>query len=867
MTRLLWSGIAALAILVGLGWWLGGRGSGGASSSSSTPTTSVAARTSSAPVLASSVDDDEVEPGELWLEGRVTDADADAVVGGTVVIDTVPPRTVVTDARGVFVFDAMRPGRHRLVARAPGGYTGPVHVMVSPQTEPVELVLRPAHALEVTVLDGERDDAPLEGAVVDVRDPTRQRRETAQDGVVRFVAVASGTAWISVSAPERATAIVRVAVPSGHGTVRTSIALQAGRLVRGVVRDADGAPLDGAVVATRIGASPAVGSTTTASDGSFAVRAPLDAVIVRATAPGHVAAESPVPADADAEVPVVLTLGRGRTIAGVVHDAEGAPIEGAVVRGLSPAHEVFETNADAAGAFVLRGVPDAPIEVLAIAGSGLSEPVAVAGGPASVDGLEIVVPTLGWIRGVVVDATGEPLANATVHASPDLRARMGQRAVTVGRGELLATADEEGRFTLAGLRPGRYALRAVGADEAGVDPGTRTPTHASTGRDDVVVQRLRGGAIAGRLLGVDGSAVLDYRVRVDTGALHIVRDPEGRFLVEGVAAGQHVVTLDGRGVGGFTLDDVTVRESVTTDLGELRDDGGRRLRGRVVDGDGAPVAEARVLAGGSIDALPTGALEVRTRGGDLTEDAVTTDRDGNFEIVGLPAGRLVVVAMHAMLGRSRGERIDDDRAEVSLVLVPTGSIRGTVTDRGQPAIGAAVTVSGDEAADVRIIGMTDAAGAFLIDGVPSGPVTVTALRQGRDDRQHTARRGVEVVAGTPVAVDLALARGEGTVRVRFAEPGDRIVMLASGEIQARDVAEFHAAASRGDGAAAVGYSLGGEPTEFDDLEAGRYTACAATLSADVDDPAGKRRTELGGDALPLTCTAVLVEDGVSQAVL
>jgi protocatechuate 3,4-dioxygenase beta subunit len=864
MTRLLWCCLAAAVLLAGVGAWLAGRDPAAAPSSAVTSAPAIA-RASRASSLPSSADDEVIASAELWLEGSVIDGSGEPVQGATVVIDTTPPRTVTTDGRGTFAFEEMRPGRHRLVARAQGAYTGPVHVTVDAHTPPVELVLRPAHSLEVTVLDGERDAAPMEGATVDVRDPTRQRSRTDDDGIVRFAAVASGTAWISVAAPERATAIVRVDVPAGRGTLRTRVTLQPGRLIHGVVRDEDGTAVGGAVVATRVGASPAAGSTSTAQDGTFAVLVPADDVILRATAPGLVGAEVGVASGSNDDVELVL--GRGRMIAGVVRDEEGKPVAGAIVRGLSPVHEMFESTANAEGTFTLRGIPAVPLEVLAIAGSGLSEPVAVAGGTASVENLEVIVPTVGWIRGVVVDAEGEPLANAAVHAAPDLRARMGQRATTVGRGRLIAIADDEGNFSMKGLRPGRYALRAVGADEAGVDPGTREPTHAATGQADVVVRRLRGGAITGRVVGADGGPALDYRLRVDTGPVVAVRDREGRFLVEAVAAGQHVVTIDGRGIGGFVLDDVAVRESAKTDVGELRDDGGRRLRGRVVDDRGAPVADAHVFAGGSIDAMPSGGIEVRTRAGDLTEDTARTERDGTFEIVGLPPGPLVVVATHATLGRSAGERVEADHTEVSLALFPTGTVRGTVTDRGQPAFGAAVTVASDEAPDVRIIGMVDAAGAFAIEGVPAGAATVTALRQGRDDRQQTVRRVVEVTPGTPTDVQLALASGEGTIRVRFGDPVNRIVMLASGEVDALDVSGFHAAASRGEGVAAVGYSLDGEPTQFVELEAGRYTVCAAALEADVDDPADKRRTEIGGDALPVECTAVDVDDGVSQASL
>jgi protocatechuate 3,4-dioxygenase beta subunit len=803
--------------------------------------------------------------GDLWLEGRITDVAGRAAGGVSVVIDTRPARTVVSDDAGIFVFDGLQPGRNRLVARGTAGYAGPVDILVTAQTEPVELVLRPAHGLEVAVLDGERDEAPIEGASVDIRDPSRQRRQTLADGLATFPAVAPGTAWLSVSAPDRATTILRVDVPEGRGTLALRVVLDAGRVIEGVVLTPDGDPAVGAKVATRIAAGPGAAAVAADVDGGFSVRVP-DGVTVtlRATAVGFVAAEITVPPDTP--LPVTLTLGAGRTLSGIVTDDREVPLASAVVRGITPEHEVLEAVTDPSGAFELQGVPPAPIELLAVAGSGLSEPLAVAGGDGSIEGLALVVPTRGWIRGVVRDADGEPLANATVHASPDLRGRMGSDAGRIGRGAMIAVADDEGHFALEGLRPGRYALRPLGADEVGADPITRTPAFASTGQDDVVVTRLRGGRLTAAVVDAAGAPVA-YTVRVDTGAPHLIHDATGRFSIDGIAAGPHVVTIDGRGLGGFELIDVEVREGETTDLGTLRDDGGRRLEGRVVDGHGLPVAGARVLAGGTIDQLPDGTFEVRTRGGDLTDDEVRTDREGAFEIVGLPPGPLVVVATHPAIGRSRGERVTQEISAMVLELLPTASIRGTVIDVDRPAVGAAVTVSSDATADVRRIAMTDDSGAFTLEGVPAGPTTVTALRQGRHDRQRTARRAVEVVAGIPSDIELRLGGGDGAVRVRFEEPGDRIVMLASGTIEARSVAEFQAAASRGDGTEAVDFSLGGEAVVFDELEPGRFTVCAVAIERDVDVPAQQRRTVLDGDNLALSCVGVELDAEVASAVL
>lgn len=789
--------------------------------------------------------------GELWIEGRVVDRSGRAVAGVTVAIDTKPPRNVVTADNGVFEIDGVDPGRHRIVARGERGYAGVLSIDVTPAIEPIELVLRPARRLELTVVDGEDGLRPLADAIVDVRDPTRQRQISASDGTAAFVAVAPGTAWITVGHEARASAAVRIDVPEGAGTIRERVVLHRGRELAGIVRDPDEHPLAGATITAHVGDGPAISPVVSGEDGRFTIRISGETTRLRASATGFVAVDRGI---GDEARELELVLGRGRTLAGRVEDLHGVPVPGAVVRMVSTHAGELEVTADDAGAFALTAVPATTVDLLAIAGNGMSEVHAVAGGESSQDGLVLVVPTRGWMRGTVIDGEGEPVANATVHATPDLRGRSGPTAAIAARGALRAVTDERGAFTLAGLRPGRFALRAVGSDEIDVDPITRAATIAATGEDDVVVRLLRGGDVRGRVLTHDGTPAPRFTVRVDTGTRHEIVGGEGSFDLHGIAAGRHVVTIDGPGLGGFVLDDVAIAEDELTDLGELRDDGGRTLAGLVHDRDGIPVAGAIVRAGASIDRMPDGGLDVRSRGGDPSDDRAESDRDGRFAIRGLPAGRLVAVAEHPDAGRSRGTSVLADDTAVTLELVPSAPVSGRVTIDGAGAPGVAVTLAHDDAVDARAIAITDDEGMFRFAAVPIGSATAIAMTQGRFDRQRTVRRGLEIGEHGLAEVALELGGGGATLRVQVpADGGDAIVMVASGSIEARDLGELQRAASRGDGSAAVDYSLGGAAVVFDALAPGSYTACAVALAGDVEAPADRRRNLLASDGLAVRC--------------
>lgn len=380
--------------------------------------------------------------------------------------------------------------------------------LVSVPSEP------PSEGSLVVRVVGGKNKAPAQSVIVIVRKhgtyaPAHSWRvRTDATGKAEFASITAGRMVVSC---DRDSTHHRVDIVSGKVT-EFEYKLPVGLLVTGVVVDATGRPVAGALI--EVGPLATIGVdaevlATSGLDGRFSIKAAPHAALVGARADGHAASSLKFVWDRSGdEVEVRLQLGEGAgNVDGLVVDARGRPVPNALVRIGHGNTQVLSmkspplpalVRSDVNGRFRAVGVPPGKQPVVARADGfspwrGTCEVFADRSVP-----LRLNLRPGGVIRGLVCDADGEPVADA--------RIEVGQRKdFTYDR--VLSTRD--GRFELRGLFIGQVRITArhrdQGAAELLINTDARTASKCelrlALGR--VLVGKVvdeAGNAISGALL-------------------------------------------------------------------------------------------------------------------------------------------------------------------------------------------------------------------------------------------------------------------------------------------------------------------------------------------------------------------------------
>ncbi len=376
-------------------------------------------------------------------------------------------------------------------------------------------------------------------------------------------------------------------------------------------------------------------------------------------------------------------------VAGIVRDAQGQPVPDAEVSAPSAPGKDLRTLTDAEGRFVLELPPPGAFALIARKGDGVQGTLTsgTSGGA-----LRITLTDAPSIVGRVVDAaTGRPIRGVAVEARA-------AQAPTASETLAQAGTAEDGTFTLPVPRAGAYEVQVA----------TRSDFATPTAPDGYVLERRAvvetGGpaleialtlaqAIEGVLLDDAGE-----RLRVSAWLVAVgmtaegqddytrrrgVRAEGGVLRIAGLAPGRYRVTArpepDRSGASDVLPYAAAVVEGVeagTRGL-EVRLPRGIVLRGRLVDGAGAAVLEAR----GMIWAAPEG----QVRGRDLIHGRLLGD--GTFEIGPLASDRRIDLHLRQVPGyRPMIERrVDPRTSDITLRLIKGGRISGRVVlEAGRP---------------------------------------------------------------------------------------------------------------------------------------------------------------------------------------
>ena len=255
------------------------------------------------------------------------------------------------------------------------------------------------------------------------------------------------------------------------GTKDVEIVMTAGLAIEGVVVKADGKPVAGVYVqAERITSddedesSISFGSqmSATGADGKFRVAG---------LAPGHYKLElndwsgtsqalrltgaSDIAAGATG---LRLVASEGLRVSGVVVDDAGAPVAGARVDAVIENEQNRSATTDAAGRFDVSGLPDVKVKLTCSAPGRVQ--ASVTGVAAGARDVRIVLAKGRSIAGRVLDASGKPYQGRLIVT------RMPGPGDTeeVGNSSQWSESNADGKFTVDGLRDGKWAISAFVAN-------------------------------------------------------------------------------------------------------------------------------------------------------------------------------------------------------------------------------------------------------------------------------------------------------------------------------------------------------------------------------------------------------------------
>lgn len=371
----------------------------------------------------------------------------------------------------------------------------------------------------------------------------------------------------------------------------------------------------------------------------------------------------------------------------------------------------------------------------------------------------------GVFVGRVIDwGTGKPVASADVtfahHGS----------AVTV-------RTDPGGEFVFEPPAPGAYRLAAATA--RGYLPYAPDWGHSPIqleARPNVRITGIivyispaidyTGLVVDGDDQPVTGAVVRVLDARIGERALAPIRaeyrsDERGEFRFQAPDGAVVEARHPDHGPGRGRVDDAAqVSHRLKIQLGRATGEdpfGGQTLAGAVVDGQGAPIAEAR------IEALPDG-RRPSSRGADSLRWAPqgVTDPDGRFELHGVDPGSYRVIATHDDFAPAATDAEAGDRS-IALRMVAAGVIRGrVVTSGGDPVPAFTIAVLRKPSPLREIV----ASHASVFDG--DGRFEIAGLTPGDDYHVRAMAYGF----ATSDAVPAATSRGDspGTAEVEITVP-------------------------------------------------------------------------------------------------
>ncbi len=487
----------------------------------------------------------------------------------------------------------------------------------------VRLVLESEARIEGRVV--RQDGTPLEDVPVAIRGermvpyllPKPARPQS--DGMFRFDGLLADTYTIGLAVPEQDLAewvATPIRVTLEVGQVKTDVPVEAGKggLVEFAVTDAaSGQPIEEARVGTRRVQDGNWFHAVTDERGIARLRlSPGSYQYTGASKTGYARDPEgrPLAVTEGQTQRVSLPLKAAPKLSGTIRDPEGRPVAGAAVSVLPAGRD--EVISDANGHYETNWDPSiwGPQETTFCLLTRHAERNLAAAVEMTIDtqSLDVTLQPGVTLSGKIVGSDGRNLAGARVTAS----LRMSNWGASTSREGVHSEAD--GTFVISALpRDQRYSIHAVTDGYGSMSHDVEAEvTQAKQSDVGTLVLPIANLSVSGQVVDVDGNPVAGARLSSSgwdgQSSAHATADSKGRFVVEGVCAGQVDLRVHGvrsgqavsgrmRAEGGAIGVRIVVREgrspiqyhsSKTYD--QIVASSERVIAGVAVDESGAPVA-------------------------------------------------------------------------------------------------------------------------------------------------------------------------------------------------------------------------------------------------------------------------------------
>jgi len=458
--------------------------------------------------------------------------------------------------------------------------------------------------------------------------------------------------------------------------------------LEGQVVDDTGAGVANALV--RISSRPSK-TTKTDGDGSFHFDKLVGRTYALSARAGRLVGGPVMHKLTDSSDPAVIRMKRGATVEMHVLGESAAPLSGALAR---IENVGLDATTDGKGVAVLEGVHTGytAVVVSATGYAPVTELIQIPDNPGVRVKRTVQLKKGVPVAGLVVDDKGAPVAAASVYA-------VSASSLVTLKASAVATTNAKGQFELPAVATGAYRLVASHKDYAAGQ--SSVVSVYETAIRDVRIQLQTGATISGRVVDDSGKGVAWATVRTGPeqgafagggGVRETVADADGAFVVRRLHRIKHrLVAKTDAASSTEVVVDLTQIEHKTGVVLTLNVKG--TISGRVVDGNGDPVAEVQVTA------IPDFWGGEDPKGFAVRGVAMAaTGGGGKFVFRGLPEGRYRLKATRRRINRSLfarpGKKARTGDENVELVLLEDGGIKGKLAfDNGDPVKVFVVTVS------------------------------------------------------------------------------------------------------------------------------------------------------------------------------